>query len=110
MRWLESLGHVVADCRSWNPFSKRRRDLFGIFDLVSAGPAPGLEYRVRRICFWQVTTPGNVAARRKKIENHYNTVEALIAALGMVYVVGFEKGSTEPKVWLRGPGEWRKLP
>jgi hypothetical protein len=32
---LEKQGFIVEDCRSYNPFSKTRKDLFGIADLIA---------------------------------------------------------------------------
>lgn len=64
-RTLEALrkqGLFVTVASWWNPFSRTRKDLFGIFDLLAIDPVN------RRTIGVQVTTKAAASAHRKKIK------------------------------------------
>lgn len=60
---------LVEVVEHWNAFTKRRNDLFGMFDIL--GVAPGQTIAV------QTTSHTNVSARVKKIREHPNLIPVL---------------------------------
>lgn len=56
---LEALGYRVEIVEHYNYFTKRRHDLFNIFDLLAIKPGETLAV--------QVTSRGNMSSRRNKI-------------------------------------------
>jgi hypothetical protein len=56
---LEALGYAVDVVESWNAFTKRRKDLYGGFDLIACGPDG--------VVFLQTTSRGNISSRARKI-------------------------------------------
>lgn len=59
---LRSQGWLAEVVEHWNPFSKTRKDLFGVWDIVAIRPG--------QVAFIQTTTAGNMKARMKKIAAH----------------------------------------
>lgn len=59
LKYLRDAGYTVAKAEHWNPFARRRVDLFGFIDLVAIRPGETLAV--------QTTSRSNVAARRRKI-------------------------------------------
>ena len=64
LQWLRDNGYIADKVEHWNPFSKTRKDLFGIIDIIAAGKG--------KVLGVQATTRANVSARVKKaMENEY---------------------------------------
>lgn len=61
LAYLRSLGYEVDIAEHWNPFARRRNDLFGIIDLVALTPDGTIGV--------QTTSASNVSARIRKIED-----------------------------------------
>ena len=61
-QYLETHGCSVGDARSWNPYCKRRHDLFGFIDLVALHPG-----RCMTIAIQATIGMNNRPARHKKI-------------------------------------------
>jgi hypothetical protein len=61
LAYLRDIGYEVEVVERWNPFAKRRQDLFGFVDIlcVKDGETLGV----------QTTSDSNVAARIRKIED-----------------------------------------
>jgi len=59
LKFLKEQGYTVDITEHWNPFSRTRKDLFNICDIVAL--------RDKEIVFVQTTTAGNALARCKKI-------------------------------------------
>ena len=78
---------LVEITERWNPFAKIRQDLFGVIDVLAAGPE-GL-FGV------QATSHHNVLERVKKIRGHDNLPHILAAGIRFE-VWGFTKGTTAP--------------
>ena len=58
-KYLEAQGYTVEIVEHYNYFTKRRHDLFGIFDLLAIRPNETLAV--------QVTSRGNMSSRRNKM-------------------------------------------
>ena len=61
LKLLRALDYTVDIAEYWNPFAKRRKDLFGFIDLVALHPM-----RLGLLAI-QTTSGSNVSARVKKI-------------------------------------------
>jgi hypothetical protein len=79
---LESSGYLVAKTEHWNAFARRRQDLFGVFDYVAV--------KADEIAGVQVTSRGNMAARRKKIKKS-EVYTPWLAAGGVILLIGYDK-------------------
>jgi hypothetical protein len=91
---LRELGYVVDTTEHYNYFTKRRHDLFTIFDLVAISPRN--EHGTRDMVFVQVTSRGNLSSRIKKI--------AEAAATGPIRETG---GIIIAHGWDKYQGRWR---
>lgn len=80
---LESEGWTVALVEHYNPYAKKRYDLYGAFDLLGIHPEHGF-------LGVQTTTATNVSARREKIRENENT-KTWLAAGGKIEVHGWAK-------------------
>lgn len=69
-------------CESYNAFTKRKKDLFGIFDLVAIGNEETIGI--------QITSKSNISARVKKIEESDYLAE-LIRSGWRIIVIGWFK-------------------
>lgn len=88
---LEALGYQVAITEHWNPWARRRVDLWGFVDLLAIKPNETLAV--------QTTSATNVSARVKKIAEHEN-VGFVRDAGWRILVHGWGKNS-KGKVTLR---------
>lgn len=79
---LEASGYVVAKAEHWNAFARRKVDLFGVFDFVAVSPS--------EIAGVQVTSRGNMAARRKKLINS-EVYKPWLKAGGSILLIGYDK-------------------
>jgi hypothetical protein len=61
IRQLKDQGYTVANVETYNFFTKRRHDLFGVIDILAIGNGETLAV--------QVTTKSNMSARIRKIED-----------------------------------------
>jgi hypothetical protein len=79
---MESEGWAVAVVEYWNAFTKRRHDLFGVWDLLCAGPSGTAAI--------QTTSRGNISSRARKIaESEY--IAACRAAGWQLEIHGWDK-------------------
>lgn len=62
---LRKEGWLVGTVERYNPFSRKRHDLYGLFDLVAV--------RENQVLFVQTTSASNVSARIRKITEHQDT-------------------------------------
>lgn len=62
---LRKEGWLAGTVERYNPYSRRRHDLYDLFDLVAV--------RENEVLFVQTTSASNVNARIKKIANHPDT-------------------------------------
>ena len=62
---LRAQGYTCWIVEYWNSFTRRRVDLFGLFDIVAL--------REGEMLFVQTTSGSNVSARIKKIADHETT-------------------------------------
>jgi carbonic anhydrase len=83
---MEEAGFQVDVVEHWNPFVKRRKDLYGFVDLLGVGDAGTLAV--------QATSYSNVSARVKKITEHAN-VAAVRKAGWRLEVHGWRKKGRE---------------
>lgn len=82
MAWLRRKGMTAQVVERWNPFAKIRQDLFQVIDIVAVSPtAPILGV--------QVTTRGNMSARKAKIRQ--TAPAALWATWASLEVHGWQK-------------------
>lgn len=92
LSYLRREGYVVATVERWNAFAGIRQDLFGFIDLLAIrdGETVGV----------QVTTGGNLAARREKAMGHENFQKWLRAGNRFI-LHGWRKVGKrgERKVW-----------
>ncbi len=85
--WLKSQGITSTIVEHFNPFVKRRQDLFGFADLLALGG---------RIVAIQVTSGENVAARINKIFE-LDTAREWLASGGLIEVHGWAKRGARGK-------------
>jgi hypothetical protein len=57
---LEGQGYICDVVESYNAFTKRKKDLFGIFDILAVGNGETIAV--------QITSKANMSARIKKIQ------------------------------------------
>jgi predicted RecB family endonuclease len=60
VKHLREQGYMVANVETYNYFTKRRHDLFGVIDILAIGNGETLAV--------QVTSKSNMSARIRKIE------------------------------------------
>ena len=60
LSWLRKQGYVAEVTEKWNPFSRTRKDLFGLLDILA------LKAQERGCLGIQATSTSNLAARRTK--------------------------------------------
>jgi hypothetical protein len=82
-------GWAVDVVESWNHFTKRRKDLYGCFDLIAVGPCG--------VAFVQTTSRGNISSRIRKITECI-AIDAIRKAGVILWVDGWDKGPN---------GRWR---
>ncbi len=87
---LEEQGYIVDTVEYYNFFSKRKRDLYHMFDLV------GIHKEHKGVLGVQVTSDGNMSARRTKIREN-ETLETWVAAGNRVEVHGWKKSDPEKR-------------
>ena len=87
LRHLRETYPLVQVVEHWNPFARRRIDLFGIIDVVAVGAD---------IVAVQTTSAGNVSARVKKIAES-DALPTLLKAGIRVIVHG----------WAKRKGRWQ---
>jgi hypothetical protein len=61
VKHLKEQGYMVANVETYNYFTKRRHDLFGVIDILAIGNGETLAV--------QVTSKSNMSARIRKIED-----------------------------------------
>lgn len=79
---LEEIGFAVDVVESWNHFTKRRKDLYGCFDLIGCGPLG--------VVFLQTTSRGNMSSRIRKITECV-AIDGIRKAGVLLWVDGWDK-------------------
>ena len=79
---LKDRGYQCDVVESYNAFTKRKKDLFGIFDILAIGSGETLGI--------QITSKSNISARIKKIEES-EYLPLLLAAGWRIIVFGWFK-------------------
>lgn len=82
IRDLAAMGYVAGKCESYNPFSRRSHDLFGIFDFIAVSSD--------EIVGVQVTSRSNMAARRRKIYGS-EIYPLWLSAGAKIVLMGYDK-------------------
>lgn len=93
LKQLRERGLVCEVVEHWNQWSRRRQDLFGVFDILGIGP--GLILAV------QTTTKANLSARRKKMLAEPN-VRSWLEAGGKIELHGWFKQGRRWQVKVEG--------
>ena len=62
LKLLREKYEIVAVVEWWNSFTRRRHDLFGVWDIIAVGNG--------EVCLVQTTSYSNVSARIRKIEGN----------------------------------------
>lgn len=78
----EEKGYVCDVVESYNAFTKRKKDLFSIFDVLAVGNGETIGI--------QITSKSNMSSRIKKISES-NMLPHLLGAKWRVVVIGFFK-------------------
>jgi predicted RecB family endonuclease len=81
---LRKLGYQTANVESFNYFTKRKKDLFGVIDILAIGNGETLAV--------QVTSKSNMSSRIKKIEESEALPEMLRSGWRVI-VHGWWKGT-----------------
>lgn len=108
IRLLKDHGFLVGKAEHWNPFAKRRVDLFGFCDLVAVRaygfPSAG-------IVGVQATAKSCISARRKKISDLPAAV-AWLAGGGKVVLMGWDGRSVKMQIAFLQAGavQFRDMP
>lgn len=84
-KWRNA-GYMAQVVEHWNPHARKRKDLFGIIDVVAIGPEGTIGI--------QATSYANISARVRKIEDMPETVELLREAGWKLIVEGWRKPKT----------------
>ena len=82
MALFESRGYKCEVVESYNSFTKRKKDMFGILDMVAIGNAETIGI--------QMTSKSNMSARIKKIQDSDYFVE-LVRSKWRIIVIGWFK-------------------
>lgn len=83
LQHLRNLGYRAAVTEHWNPFARRRVDLYGFVDVLAVGMGSTIAV--------QCTSGSNVSSRVKKIADSDMT-PILREAGWKIYVYGWRKG------------------
>lgn len=89
LKWMRENGYFATVVERWNSFAGLRQDLFGIVDVVGLRKGETLAV--------QATSKSNVSARVRKITDHKSTPK-LREAGWRILVMGWEKGSNDPRI------------
>ena len=82
LKALGDLGYSAEVVERWDAFSRRKHDLFGIVDILAVGNGHTLAV--------QVTSRGNMAARRRKaLESPH--IDDIVGAQWMYEVWGYDQ-------------------
>ncbi len=81
---------LVEVVEHWDSFSRRRHDLFTIFDVIAVGPLGTLGV--------QMTSRRNMASRRKKI-TEYEHIGAIREAGWQIRLYGFDQPKGPRTAW-----------
>jgi hypothetical protein len=81
---LRKLGYQTANVETYNSFTKRKKDLFGVIDILAIGNGETLAV--------QVTSKSNMSSRIKKIEESEALPEMLRSGWRVI-VHGWWKGT-----------------
>lgn len=76
-------GYKCEVCESYNAFTKRKKDLFGIFDVVAVGNEETVGI--------QITSKSNMSARMRKIQESEYLPEILRSGWRVVVIGWFKK-------------------
>ena len=87
MALFESRGYKCEVVESYNSFTKRKKDMFGILDMVAIGNEETLGI--------QMTSKSNMSSRIKKIQESVYFVE-LLRSKWRIIVIG----------WFKKPNGW----
>ena len=79
----EDRGYKCTVVESWNAFTKRKKDLFGIFDVLAVGNGETIGI--------QITSKSNMSARIKKIEESEFLPEIIGAGWRIIVIGWFKK-------------------
>jgi hypothetical protein len=80
---LRKLGYQTANVESYNHFTKRKKDLFGVIDILAIGNGETLAV--------QVTSKSNMSSRIKKIEES-EALPEMLRSSWRVIVHGWWRG------------------
>ena len=94
LKWLRDAGYLAEVVEKWNVHARIRQDLFGAIDIVASSP----ECPILGV---QCTSDSNFAARLKKLRDS-DKVQQLVKNGWDIFVVGWKKGSKEPRVYSFG--------
>ena len=81
---LRKLGYQTANVESFNYFTKRKKDLFGVIDILAIGNGETLAV--------QVTSKSNMSSRIKKIEES-EALPEMLRSNWRVIVHGWSKNT-----------------
>lgn len=79
---FEERGYQCDTVESYNAFTRRKKDLFGLFDIVAIGKGETVAI--------QLTSKSNMSARVKKISNS-DILPELLRSNWKIYVIGWFK-------------------
>ena len=79
---FESKGYKCDVVESYNAFTKRKKDLFGIFDILAIGNGETIGI--------QLTSKSNMSARKKKIEDS-DLLPELLRSHWRIIIIGWFK-------------------
>lgn len=82
---LEADGYIAENVEQYNCFSKRKHDLFNVFDILGVGNGHTVAV--------QVTSRSNISTRVKKIKAAEEVLAACREANWRIEVWGWDKGS-----------------
>jgi len=80
---LEERGYVCDTVESYNAFTRRKKDLFGLFDILAIGKGETIAI--------QLTSKSNMSARIKKISNSPYLAEVLRSKWRILVIGWFKK-------------------
>lgn len=90
LTWLRQEGWTPEKVETWNPFARRRHDLFGFADILAFRADPP------SVLLVQATTRSNLSARLKKIHDS-DLAQAWLRAGFDLEVHGWQRS----QVWIR---------
>ena len=96
IKHLSAIGYSAQSVEMYNPFSKKRRDLFGFIDVVAVNPD------LCKCVGLQITSRSNVSTRVKKIMSEKrDNAKAWLKAGNEIFVIGWNNANpnnTEARV------------